>query len=132
MSWTGISPGFSLGSLSSSVSAYPAPGAWGGALADWGIPFSCSQFSVGFAPNLRRWTSCPGLVFEVLGGVRRGCVLGVATCDRLDLQPELLRGLACGEGLKLKEINHLQHTTGATHYSALPQLAWGVFLAFIS
>ena len=47
-------------------------------------------------------------------------MLGVATCDRLDLQPELLRGLACGEGLKLKEINHLRRTASPLHYRAVP------------
>jgi hypothetical protein len=91
----------------------------GPGLIDWGIPYSGSQFSIGFAFSLRRCAAGSSLIFEPLWSGSLGRVLEVATFDRWVPQPFLLRCFACSEGLKLKEINHLRRTTDRSHYSAL-------------
>ena len=102
-------------------------GAW---LNDWGIPYSGSQFSDGFA-------RCVHLAGVRLQPLQRGCRerqpdLGAAGGNLFQSGPWhwMLKEFAGGDCFKLKEINHLQHTTGAEHYSAVPRSVWPVFPAF--
>ena len=100
-------------------------------LADWVFRIRVRSFTHGFA-------RCGGLL--VRPGLseqssRQAATAHQATggnCAQSGPQHQLLQEPADGESLKLKEIKHLQHTTGAAHYSALPRAAWGVFPALIS
>lgn len=92
-----------------------------GAAGRWGYSVSGSRLSAGCAAGFLR--AGAGLRPR-LGGVWNGDlarVPAVATGGQSDPLHPALGEPACSGCLKLKEINHLQHTTGAAHYSALPR-----------
>lgn len=100
-----------------------------GRLADGGIPYrvrGCLLVAPQASTGLGRGS---GLGCEGCGSGDLARVSAVATGDQSGPQHPALGEPACGGCLKLKEINHLQHTTGAAHYSALPWSVGPHFLA---
>lgn len=92
-----------------------------GAAGRWGYSVSGSRLSAGCAAGFLRVGRGSGLVCEGCGSGDLAWVPAVATGGQSDPRHPALGEPACGGCLKLKEINHLQHTTGAAHYSALPR-----------
>lgn len=92
-----------------------------GAAGRWGYSVSGSRLSAGCAAGFHR--AGAGFRPRLRGGWNSDLarVPAVATGGQSDPRHPALGEPACGGCLKLKEINHLQHTTGAAHYSALPQ-----------
>lgn len=121
MSLTWILPVMSLASLCPrSAFAPSALGVRHGWLADWGIPYSGSQFSGGFARNVPLGWRGAGLYGESVQARRPDP--GAAGGNGVQSRSESVKPLepVSRDCLKLRKINHLQHTTGATHYRGCP------------
>lgn len=95
------------------------------AVAGGGWPMGVFRIGSAVVCWLRRWLP-PGWGGVPVSSARvwnsdLARVPAVATGGQSDPRHPALGEPACGGCLKLKEINHLQHTTGAAHYSALPR-----------
>ena len=112
------------GSLSL-VSLHPHPATLCG-LGDWGIPYSGSRFFSGFARGFSLPGAVPGFAWECIRYRRQTRVLRVATNTPPDALPRKLRSMPWVKALNSRQINHLRHTTGVSHYSQLPALRGGL------